>query len=61
MVENLLKSESLNLVNNQNAWKETLRSMREIVDSVEATYGNTKAWKLHWDRQLLKALSVAYR
>lgn len=61
MVVNLLKGDNLNLVNNQNAWKETLKNMRAIVDSVEISYGNTKAWKLHWDRQLLKALGVAYR
>ena len=61
MVANLLKGDAINLVTNQNAWKETLRNMRAIVDSVESTYGNTKAWKLHWDHQLYKALSVAYR
>jgi dynein heavy chain 2 len=51
----------MNLVTNQKAWKDTLTSMREIVSSVEANYGNTKAWKVHWDRQLLKALGIAYR
>ncbi|XP_024946848.1 cytoplasmic dynein 2 heavy chain 1 isoform X2 [Cephus cinctus] len=35
--------------------------MRMTVDQVDTEYGNTKAWKLHWDRQLLKALGVAYR
>lgn len=35
--------------------------MRAIVDAVDAKYGNARAWKLHWDRQLLKALGVAYR
>lgn len=35
--------------------------MRAIVDAVDSEYGNAKAWKLHWDRQLLKALGVAYR
>lgn len=36
-------------------------NMRAIVDAVDSEYGNAKAWKLHWDRQLLKALGVAYR
>jgi len=35
--------------------------MRTIVDAVDSEYGNARAWKLHWDRQLLKALGVAYR
>lgn len=35
--------------------------MRAIVDAVDSEYGNAKAWKLHWDRQLLKTLGVAYR
>lgn len=61
LTANLLKSEAIDLAANQNAWKDTLRDMRAIVDSVEAECGNTKAWKLHWDRQLLKALGVAYR
>ncbi|KZC10148.1 Cytoplasmic dynein 2 heavy chain 1 [Dufourea novaeangliae] len=61
LVSNLLKGDTLNLIGNQNAWKDALMSMRTIVDNVEAEYGNTKAWKLHWDRQLLKALGVAYR
>ncbi|XP_051159645.1 cytoplasmic dynein 2 heavy chain 1 [Leptopilina boulardi] len=61
LVSNLLKGDAVNLAVNQNTWKDTLKNMRTIVDSVEAEYGNTKAWKLHWDRQLLKALSIAYR
>ncbi|CAK9809936.1 Cytoplasmic dynein 2 heavy chain 1 [Anthophora quadrimaculata] len=61
LVSNLLKGETVNLIGNQNAWKDALMNMRMIVDTVEAEYGNTKAWKLHWDRQLLKALGVAYR
>ncbi|EFN76217.1 Cytoplasmic dynein 2 heavy chain 1 [Harpegnathos saltator] len=60
-VSNLLKGDAVHLVGNQNIWKETLTSMRAIVDAVDAEYGNAKAWKLHWDRQLLKALGVAYR
>ncbi|KAI4495703.1 hypothetical protein M0802_008538 [Mischocyttarus mexicanus] len=61
LVSNLFKGEAINLVGNQNIWKDTLMNMRTIVDAVESEYGNTTAWKLHWDRQLLKALSVAYR
>uniref|UniRef100_A0ABD2XKY5 Dynein heavy chain, cytoplasmic n=1 Tax=Trichogramma kaykai TaxID=54128 RepID=A0ABD2XKY5_9HYME len=61
LICNLLKGDAINLVANQNTWKETLRHMREIVSSVESRYGNTAAWKLHWDRQLLKALAIAYR
>ncbi|XP_011502016.1 PREDICTED: cytoplasmic dynein 2 heavy chain 1 [Ceratosolen solmsi marchali] len=61
LVSNLLKGESVNMVTNQKVWKDTLRSMRDIVSLVEDNYGNTKAWKLHWDRQLLKALGIAYR
>nr|XP_033320776.1 cytoplasmic dynein 2 heavy chain 1 [Megalopta genalis] len=61
LVSSLLKGETVNLIGNQNAWKDALMNMRTIVDTVEAEYGNTKAWKLHWDRQLLKALGVAYR
>ncbi|XP_032668403.1 cytoplasmic dynein 2 heavy chain 1 [Odontomachus brunneus] len=60
-VSNLLKGDAVHLVGNQNIWKETLMSMRAIVDVVDSEYGNAKAWKLHWDRQLLKALGVAYR
>ncbi|XP_029051229.2 cytoplasmic dynein 2 heavy chain 1 [Osmia bicornis bicornis] len=61
LVSNLLKGDTVNLIGNFNTWKETLMKMRTTVDTVEAEYGNTKAWKLHWDRQLLKALGVAYR
>lgn len=61
LVLNLLKGETANLIGHQGIWKETLVNMRSIVDAVEAEYGNTKAWKLHWDRQLLKALGAAYR
>lgn len=61
LVGNLLKGEAINLVSNSSIWKDTLSNMRNIVDAVETDYGNTKAWKLHWDRQLLKALGVAYR
>ncbi|KAL2712648.1 cytoplasmic dynein 2 heavy chain 1 [Vespula squamosa] len=61
LVSNLFKGEAINLVGNQNIWKDTLMNMRTIVDTVEVEYGNTTAWKLHWDRQLLKALGVAYR
>ncbi|KAJ8675958.1 hypothetical protein QAD02_011744 [Eretmocerus hayati] len=61
MVCNLLKSDAINLAVNQNAWKDTLRNMREVVSSVDAVYKNTNTWKLHWDRQLLKALGIAYR
>nr|XP_012219219.1 PREDICTED: cytoplasmic dynein 2 heavy chain 1 [Linepithema humile] len=60
-VSNLLKGDAVHLVGNQNIWKETLTSMRAIVDAVDSEYGNAKAWKLHWDRQLLKALGIAYR
>ncbi|XP_020293197.1 cytoplasmic dynein 2 heavy chain 1 [Pseudomyrmex gracilis] len=60
-VSNLLKGDAVHLVGNQNIWKETLTNMRAIVDAVDSEYGNARAWKLHWDRQLLKALSVAYR
>lgn len=60
-VSNLLKGDAVHLVGNQNVWKETLTGMRTIVDAVDSEYGNAKAWKLHWDRQLLKALGVAYR
>ncbi|KAL0104886.1 hypothetical protein PUN28_016497 [Cardiocondyla obscurior] len=60
-VSNLLKGDAVHLVGNQNIWKETLSKMRAIVDVVDAEYGNARAWKLHWDRQLLKALGVAYR
>lgn len=61
LVSSLLKGETVNMIGNQNAWKDALMNMRTIVDTVEVEYGNTKAWKLHWDRQLLKALGVAYR
>ncbi|XP_023246189.1 cytoplasmic dynein 2 heavy chain 1 [Copidosoma floridanum] len=61
LVCNLLKGDAVNLALNQSTWKEALRSMRDIVGRVEYTYGNSKAWKLHWDRQLLKVLSIAYR
>ncbi|KAL6266424.1 hypothetical protein P5V15_003274 [Pogonomyrmex californicus] len=60
-VSGLLKGDAVHLVGNQNIWKETLTSMRAIVDAVDSEYGNARAWKLHWDRQLLKALGVAYR
>lgn len=60
-VSNLLRGDAVHLVGNQNVWKETLMGMRAIVDAVDSEYGNAKAWKLHWDRQLLKALGVAYR
>lgn len=60
-VSGLLKGDAVHLVGNQNIWKETLMSMRAIVDAVDSEYGNARAWKLHWDRQLLKALGVAYR
>jgi len=60
-VSDLLKGDAVHLVGNQNVWKETLAKMRAIVDAVDSEYGNAKAWKLHWDRQLLKALGVAYR
>lgn len=58
---NLLTKNGIDLAANQNLWTETLRTMRIIVDNVDAEYGNSKTWKLHWDRQLLKALGVAYR
>lgn len=61
LVVNLLKGEVVNLVGSQVIWKDTLRSMRTTVDEVDAVYGNTQAWKLHWDRQILKVLGVAYR
>ncbi|CAD6239204.1 GSCOCG00008639001-RA-CDS, partial [Cotesia congregata] len=61
LVANLLKGEVVNLIGSQVAWKDTLKTMRSVVDDVDANYGNTKAWKLHWDRQLLKVLDVAYR
>lgn len=61
LVAGLLKGEVVNLVGSQSAWKDTLRNMRSVVDDVDSHYGNTKAWKLHWDRQLLKVLGVAYR
>ncbi|XP_018402903.1 PREDICTED: cytoplasmic dynein 2 heavy chain 1 [Cyphomyrmex costatus] len=60
-VSGLLKGDAVHLVGNQNIWKETLINMRAIVDAVDSEYGNARAWKLHWDRQLLKALGVAYR
>ncbi|KAK0158915.1 hypothetical protein PV328_009853 [Microctonus aethiopoides] len=61
LVTNLLKGEVVNLVGSQVVWKDTLKKMRMIVDEVESVYGNSKAWKLHWDRQLLKVLGTAYR
>ena len=61
LVAGLLKSGMINLVGSQSAWKEALRNIRAIVEGVESEYGNTKAWKLHWDRQLLKVLSIGYR
>ncbi|XP_011311295.1 cytoplasmic dynein 2 heavy chain 1 [Fopius arisanus] len=61
LVAGLLKGEVVNLVGSQTAWKDALRNMRSVVDEVDSHYGNTKAWKLHWDRQLLKILGVAYR
>lgn len=61
LIAGLLKGEVVNLVGSQVAWKDALRNMRSIVDDVDKKYGNAKAWKLHWDRQLLKVLGVAYR
>ncbi|CAB3367864.1 Hypothetical predicted protein [Cloeon dipterum] len=50
-----------NLLKNQGQWKGTIREIKESFKQVEAkNFSNMKAWKLHWDHQVYKALEFQY-
>ncbi|XP_074620352.1 cytoplasmic dynein 2 heavy chain 1-like [Acropora palmata] len=55
---------SVDLLRQQPRWKEALVSLREIMTSlVQQGFKaeNMKTWKMHWDRQLYKALEHQYQ
>lgn len=50
------------IIRQQNAWKQGLRDIRDVISQVEALkFPNMKSWKLHWDYQLYKALERQYQ
>lgn len=55
---------SVDLLRQQPRWKDALIELREIMASL-VQHGfkpdNMKTWKLHWDKQLYKALEHQYQ
>lgn len=55
---------SVDLLRQQPRWKDALVEFREIMTSL-VQHGfkaeNMKTWKMHWDRQLYKALEHQYQ
>jgi dynein heavy chain 2 len=50
------------LLRQQMKWKEGLKEVRQIMSQVEQEgFTNLKTWRLHWDRQLYKALEHQYQ
>ncbi|KAF4526157.1 hypothetical protein B566_EDAN008193 [Ephemera danica] len=50
------------LLRNQNLWKQGVHAIRDIFAQVEAQkFGQMRAWRAHWDRQLYKALELQYQ
>ncbi|KFB35182.1 AGAP010790-PA-like protein [Anopheles sinensis] len=57
----ILKLMDTDLIRQAGVWKEEIRSLREIVVSMERQgYGNLNPFKLHWDHQLYKVLEYQY-
>lgn len=49
------------LLRQGDVWKEEMRSLRNIIASLESKgYTNLDAFKLHWDHQLYKVLEYQY-
>ena len=50
------------LLRQQTKWKEMLKEIRQVMTQVEQDgFTNLKTWRLHWDRQLYKALEHQYQ
>ena len=55
---------SVDLLRQQQRWKDTLMEIREIMASlVQEGFNpdNMRPWRLHWDHQLYKALEHQYQ
>ena len=50
------------LLRQQTKWKDQLKEIRQLMTQVEQDgFTNLKTWRLHWDRQLYKALEHQYQ
>ena len=55
---------SVDLLRQQSRWKEGLQEIRGIMSTLESQGykpADMKTWKMHWDRQLYKALEHQYQ
>ncbi|KAJ1562887.1 Cytoplasmic dynein 2 heavy chain 1 [Nowakowskiella sp. JEL0078] len=62
--EHVLNLMSVDLVRNQQKWKETVNVIRSILSSVldmGIKVEDTQTWRTHWDYQLYKALEFQYK
>ncbi|GLH06946.1 Dynein heavy chain, cytoplasmic, partial [Gryllus bimaculatus] len=59
--EKVIQLMNTDLLRHQQQWKEGLKSIRDIIGQVESQFSNLKSWKVHWDRQLYKALEHQYQ
>ena len=58
----LLELMNTDLLRKQAKWKETLKEIRLVMNEVEQEgFTNLRTWRLHWDRQLYKALEHQYQ
>lgn len=53
---------NVDLLRHQDKWRDSVREIRNIMDALERQgYKNTKAWRIHWDHQIYKALEFQYK
>ena len=60
--EKVLALMDVDLLKQQNKWKDGLKEIRQIMSQVEQQgFTNLKSWRNHWDHQLYKALEHQYQ
>jgi len=53
---------STDLLRQQSKWKDGMRDIRQTITEVEQEgFANLRTWRIHWDRQLYKALEHQYQ
>jgi dynein heavy chain 2 len=62
IAEKVVELMDIDLLKQQNKWKDGLKDIRQIMSQVEQQgFTNLKSWRSHWDHQLYKALEHQYQ
>ena len=57
LVEQVSQLYDISLLRQQGQWKDKIESLRATADALQTQYpSGMKAWRMHWDMQLFKAL-----